>query len=139
PGAGRCAVLGAGVRGVGGGARLAEAGIEVTLLEQAEPGRAATRSSFAWLNSNDKPPRAYHELNHAGMRAWAELSASLGGAAWYRPAGNIDSAASASGHALLAAPAPRLARWGDAPRLADRAEAIERAPALRLPPTMRPP
>ena len=55
----------------------------MTLLGQAQPGRAATRSSLAWLNANDKMPRAYHDLNHAGMRAWAGLSASLGGAAWY--------------------------------------------------------
>ena len=53
--------------------------MEVTLLERDRPGHAATRSSFAWLNANDKAPRAYHDLNHAGMRAWAALSASLGG------------------------------------------------------------
>src|ERR1035438_4570874 len=51
-----CAVIGAGVLGAGVAARLAEAGIGVTLLEQAEPGRAATRSSFAWLNANHKAP-----------------------------------------------------------------------------------
>ena len=41
----RCAVIGAGVLGVCVAARLAEAGIEVTLLEQAEPeiGRASCR------------------------------------------------------------------------------------------------
>src|SRR5450432_1828321 len=92
---GSCAVIGAGVLGAGVAARLAEAGIAVTLLEQAQPGHAATRSSFAWLNANDKAPRAYHDLNHAGMRAWAGLSAALDGAAWYRPAGNIEWAASA--------------------------------------------
>ena len=67
----RCAVIGAGVLGVCVAARLAEAGTEVTLLERDRPGRGATRSSFAWLNANDKAPRAYHDLNHAGMRAWA--------------------------------------------------------------------
>src|SRR5713101_3692282 len=72
----RCAVVGAGVLGACVAARLAEAGIGVTLLERAQPGHAATRSSFAWLNANDKAPRAYHDLNHAGMRAWAGLSAS---------------------------------------------------------------
>ena len=80
-GPGSCAVIGAGVLGVCVAARLAEAGIAVTLLEQERPGHAATRSSFAWLNANDKAPRAYHDLNHAGMRAWAALSASLGGSA----------------------------------------------------------
>ena len=68
-------MIGAGVLGACVAARLAEAGCEVTLLEQDRPGHAATRSSFAWLNSNDKAPRAYHDLNHAGMRAWAALAA----------------------------------------------------------------
>ena len=119
-------------------ARLAEAGAEVTLLEQAEPGQAATRSSFAWLNSNDKTPRAYHDLNHAGMRAWAELSRSAGapsaggtssaggpqaanaspsadGAgqpAWYRPSGNLEWAGSAGEHRQLAARVRRPHRMG---------------------------
>ncbi len=80
-------VVGAGVLGVCVAARLAEAGADVTLLEQAQPGHAATRSSFAWLNSNNKTPRAYHDLNYAGMRAWAELA---------RPAGPPGSGASPS-------------------------------------------
>ena len=90
----RCAVIGAGVLGVCLAARLAEAGAEVMLLERDEPGQAATRSSFAWLNSNDKAPRAYHDLNDAGLRAWDELAARLDGAAWYRPAGNLEWAVS---------------------------------------------
>jgi glycine/D-amino acid oxidase-like deaminating enzyme len=130
---GGCVVIGAGVLGVCVAARLAEAGARVTLLEQDRPGRAATRSSFAWLNSNDKAPRAYHELNHAGVRAWAELSASLDGAAWYRPTGNIEWAAGASGHEQLAARVRRLAVWGYPARLIDAAEAAELEPSLRLP------
>jgi hypothetical protein len=61
----------------------------VTLLERDRPGSGATRSSFAWLNANDKAPRDYHDLNHAGMRAWAGLSASLGGAAWFPAEGYV--------------------------------------------------
>jgi glycine/D-amino acid oxidase-like deaminating enzyme len=60
----RCAVIGAGVIGSCLALRLAEAGAEVTLLDQDEPGQATSKWSFAWLNSNDKAPRAYHELNH---------------------------------------------------------------------------
>ena len=71
----RCAVIGAGVVGLCVALRLAEAGATVTLLERDEPGCGATRSSFAWLNANNKIPRAYHDLNHAGMRAWAGLAA----------------------------------------------------------------
>ena len=129
----RCAVIGAGVLGVCVAARLAEAGLEVTLLDRDEPGRAATGSSFAWLNANDKAPRAYHDLNHAGMRAWAALAASLGGAAWYRPAGNLEWASGAPGRARLAARVCRLTEWGYPARFVDAAEAVELEPSLRLP------
>jgi D-hydroxyproline dehydrogenase subunit beta len=130
---GQYVVIGAGVLGVCVAARLAGAGAAVTLLEQAQPGRAATWSSFAWLNANDKAPRAYHDLNHAGMRAWAALSARPGGAAWYRPAGNIEWAVSASGRAQLAARVRRLAAWGYPASLVDAAEAARLEPSLRLP------
>jgi glycine/D-amino acid oxidase-like deaminating enzyme len=131
----RCVVIGAGVLGACLAARLAEAGAEVTLLEQAQPGHAATRWSFAWLNSNDKGPRAYHDLNHAGMRAWAALAAAQGGAAWYRPAGNLEWAADAPGRERLAARVRRLAGWGYPARLVGAAEAAELEPSLRLPRT----
>ena len=73
----RCVVIGAGILGASVAARLAAAGLRVTLLDQDQPGRAASRWSFAWTNSNDKAPRPYHDLNHAGMRAWAELAPDL--------------------------------------------------------------
>jgi len=126
-------VIGAGVLGVCVAARLAEAGATVTLLEQALPGHGATRASFAWLNANEKVPRSYHDLNHAGMRAWAGLSASLGGAAWYRPAGNIEWADRAPGRAHLAARVRRLTDWGYPARKVDLAEAAVLEPSLRLP------
>ena len=128
-----CAVIGAGVLGVCVALRLAEAGAEVMLLEQDRPGQGATRWSLAWLNANDKPPRAYHDLNHTGMRRWAELSASLGGPGWYRPAGNFEWAASRSEQAQLIARVHRLARYGYPAHLMDAAEAAELEPALALP------
>jgi glycine/D-amino acid oxidase-like deaminating enzyme len=138
PGAGgtrplRYVVAGAGVLGVCLTARLAGAGAEVVLLEQDQPGQAATRSSFAWLNSNDKAPRAYHELNHAGIRAWEELARDLGGGAWYRPTGNLEWAVSAAGREELAARVRRLRTWGYPARLIGTAEAAELEPSLRLP------
>ena len=129
----RCAVVGAGVIGACLALRLAEAGAEVTLLDQDQPGQATSRWSFAWLNSNDKAPRPYHELNHAGLRAWATLAGQLDGAAWYRPAGNIEWAATAAGQGELAARVDRLASWGYPARMIGAAEAAELEPALRLP------
>ncbi len=128
-----CVVIGAGVIGACLAVRLAGAGVQVTLLDQAGPGQAATRWSFAWLNSNDKAPRGYHELNHAGMRAWAVLAGELGGAAWYRPAGNLEWAATAAGHGQLTARVHRLASWGYPARMIGPAEAAALEPALRRP------
>ena len=126
-------VIGAGVLGASVAERLAGAGLQVTLLEADQPGRGTSRWSFAWVNSNDKGPRPYHDLNHAGIRAWAELAPDLIGAAWYRPAGNLELATSDSGRAELAARVEHLASWGYPARLIDAAEAAELEPALLLP------
>ena len=129
----RCVVIGAGVIGASVAARLASAGLPVTLLEADQPGRATSRWSFAWLNSNDKAPRSYHDLNHAGLQAWAELAPDLDGAAWYRPVGNLELATSDAGRAELEARVRRLTEWGYPARLVSLAEASEIEPALRFP------
>src|ERR1700683_991192 len=77
----RCVVIGAGVPRAAAAAGLAPAGRGGTLLEAARPAQGTSRWSFAWVNSNDKGPKAYHDLNQAGIRAWAELAPGLDGAA----------------------------------------------------------
>jgi len=129
----RCVVIGAGLIGSSVAAALASSGARVTLLDQDRPGRATSRWSFAWLNSNDKAPRPYHDLNHAGIRAWADLARDLDGDAWYRPAGNVELATSDAGRTELEARVHRLTGWGYPARLIDLAEASEIEPALRLP------
>jgi D-hydroxyproline dehydrogenase subunit beta len=123
-------VIGAGVLGASVTARLAEAGMRVTLLEADQPGRGTSRWSFAWVNSNDKGPRPYHELNHAGLRAWAELAPGLDGAAWYRPVGHVELATDGP---ELAARVRRLTEWDYPARLVGAGEAAELEPALRPP------
>jgi glycine/D-amino acid oxidase-like deaminating enzyme len=120
----RCVVIGAGVLGAAIAASLAGSGMRVTLLEQDRPGRATSRWSFAWLNSNDKAPRHYHDLNHAGMNAWADLD--LDSAAWYRPVGHLDLGDAAE----LTARVDRLAQWGYPARLIGAAGAAALEPAL---------
>jgi len=126
----RCVVIGAGVLGASIAARLAAAGMSVSLLDQDEPGRGTSRWSFAWVNSNDKGPKPYHDLNHAGLRAWAELAPGLDGAAWYRPVGHVELAAD---DAELADRVQRLTQWGYTARLIDAVEAARLEPSLRLP------
>jgi D-hydroxyproline dehydrogenase subunit beta len=104
--------------------------MRVTLLEADQPGRATSRWSFAWVNSNDKGPRPYHDLNHAGIRAWAEFAPDLDGAAWYRPVGHLELTADPD---ELAARVRRLTEWGYPARLISAAEAAEIEPALLLP------
>jgi glycine/D-amino acid oxidase-like deaminating enzyme len=129
----RCVVIGAGVLGASVAARLAETGMHVTLLEADQPGRGTSRWSFAWVNSNDKGPKPYHDLNHAGIRAWAELAPGLDGRAWYRPAGNLELTASDAGRAELTDRVHRLTGWGYRARLIDAAEAAKIEPALLQP------
>src|ERR1700684_4328658 len=102
------------------------------MLDQDQPGRATSRWSFAWLNSNDKSPRPYHDLNHAGIKAWADLAPILDGAAWYRPVGNIELATTPAARTELTARIHRLANWNYDARLVDPAEAAQLEPSLRL-------
>ena len=71
----RIAVVGEGVVGATAAARIAERGSEVVLLS-AEPigTTAASRASFAWVNSHGKEPAPYRRLNEDGRRAHAERS-----------------------------------------------------------------
>jgi glycine/D-amino acid oxidase-like deaminating enzyme len=126
-------VIGAGILGASVAAGLAGSGVRVTMLDQDQPGRATSRWSFAWLNSNDKSPRPYHDLNHAGIKAWADLAPILDGAAWYRPVGNIELATTPAARTELTARVRRLASWNYDARLVDPAEAAELEPSLRLP------
>jgi glycine/D-amino acid oxidase-like deaminating enzyme len=139
PGARQYVVIGAGVLGVTLTARLAEAAgsaAAVTLLEQNRPAHAATRSSFAWLNANHKLPRAYHDLNHAGLRAWSVLAGRLGRPDWYRPSGNLEWALTPDAAAELTDRVARLTEWGYPAHLISAATAAELEPSLRLPATV---
>jgi D-hydroxyproline dehydrogenase subunit beta len=135
PAARRYVVIGAGVLGVALTARLAEAAgpAAVTLLEQNRPAHAATRSSFAWLNANHKLPRAYHDLNQAGLRAWSALAERLGRPDWYRPSGNLEWALTPDAAAELTARVTRLTEWGYPAHLISASAAAELEPSLRLP------
>jgi D-hydroxyproline dehydrogenase subunit beta len=124
-------VIGAGVLGASVAARLVGTGMHVTLLDQDQPGHATSRWSFAWLNSNDKGPRPYHDLNQAGIRAWADLAPDLDGPAWYRPAGNIELATGDRERAELVARARRLTEWDYPARIIDAAEASQLEPSLQ--------
>src|SRR4051794_32716674 len=71
-------VIGAGIIGSSIAYHLAKRGAKVTLLERERPAAGTTRNSFAWLNASSKSPRAYYDLNLAGMLGWRRLAVEIG-------------------------------------------------------------
>ncbi|MDJ1132141.1 NAD(P)/FAD-dependent oxidoreductase [Streptomyces iconiensis] len=133
----RIAVIGAGVLGAALAHRLTaerDTSVEVTLLDRDQPGRGTSRWSLAWLNSNGKSPRAYHDLGVHGMAAWERLARRTDGDTWYRPVGNLRWAGTERGTRLLAERVAWMSAWGYAAELVDRHEAARLEPALDLPP-----
>jgi glycine/D-amino acid oxidase-like deaminating enzyme len=131
----RCVVIGAGIIGSALAARLAASGAEVTIVDAAAPGGGTSASSLAWVNANDKPPRHYHDLNAAGIRAWREWAAELGGD-WYRPGGSVrwDTGAGAD---RLRAHVEALAAWDYPARLLTARQALDLEPGIALPAGVR--
>ncbi len=108
----RCVVIGAGVVGASVAHRLAESGASVTVLEAGRVGGGTSGVSFAWTNSNNKPPRAYHDLNVAGMRAHAALAEEFGDTPWWHGGGSVEWARTEADRSGLRARVERLRSWG---------------------------
>ena len=107
-------VIGSGVIGASVAYRLANAGASVTVLEAGRIGGGTSSCTFAWTNANEKTPRAYYELNLAGMQAHAALAEEFGGTPWWHPGGSVEWPADR-------AKVERLRSWGyDAEWIASR-------------------
>jgi len=104
-------VIGAGAVGASVAFRLAQAGVKVTVLEASRVGAGTSGVSFAWTNANNKPPRPYHDLNVAGMKAHAALRQEFGGIPWWHPGGSIEWEAQADQPAQRQK-IERLREWG---------------------------
>lgn len=84
------AVIGAGVLGLTTALHLAERGEDIVLLEAERPFAGASGRSFAWINANHKEPRAYFDLNAAGIAAHHRLQERLAAhGRWFHPSGGI--------------------------------------------------
>src|SRR5215475_13341773 len=86
----RIIVIGAGVMGASVAYRATLGGASVTVLEAGRIGGGTSTCSFAWTNSNDKEPRAYHDLNVAGMKAHAALADEFGATPWWHGGGSLE-------------------------------------------------
>ena len=127
----RCVIVGAGILGAALAARLAESDASVTVVESDQPGQGTSGSSLAWTNANDKPPRAYHDLNVEGIRAWREWADRLGGD-WFRATGSLHWSDPAEA-AALAQHVAALAQWDYPAQLITPAEAQRLEPDLAIP------
>jgi glycine/D-amino acid oxidase-like deaminating enzyme len=127
------AVIGAGVIGAATADQLCGAGARVTLLDARQPGNGASGTSLAWLNSNAKEPRAYHDLSVSGIEEWRRLAGDLGSPSWYAATGSIAWAGTDDGRADLAARVARLQDWGYPASDLTAAGLADLEPHLRLP------
>jgi glycine/D-amino acid oxidase-like deaminating enzyme len=122
-------VIGAGVLGTSVAYRLASAGVKVTVLEATRVGGGTSGVSFAWTNSCNKAPRAYHDLNVAGMRAHAALMDEFGSTPWWHGGGRIEWKAPAE-QAEQKAKVARLQDWDYPVEWIDRKQTLELEPDI---------
>jgi glycine/D-amino acid oxidase-like deaminating enzyme len=104
-------VIGAGIIGCSVAYHLADAGCSVKVVDSKGVAGGATQASFAWLNSNAKQPRNYHELNVAGMQEHRRFARESRRAPWFHPSGNFEWSATEEGEAELEAKVNRLRDW----------------------------
>src|SRR5580698_4403988 len=117
-------VIGAGVMGASVAYRLAQAGAAVTVLEATRVGGGTSGISFAWTNANKKPPKAYHDLNVAGMKAHAALCDEFGATPWWHGGGSLEWEAEADRAAQVENVA-QLQSWGYAAEWIDHKQVLE--------------
>ncbi|MBK0870154.1 MULTISPECIES: FAD-binding oxidoreductase [unclassified Saccharopolyspora] len=130
----RIAVIGLGVLGASAARSLSLAGAEVTVFERSGALAGTSGTSFAWTNSHNKNPRAYHDLNVAGMAEHEALAADPGPhRRWFARTGNLEWAADEAGTERLAASVAELAARDYPVGWITPGRARELVPDLRVP------
>jgi len=108
----RVAVIGCGLIGAAVARELQLRAAQVVVYEARGPGRGSSETTFAWVNSQDKRPREYHELNVAGIQSHGELhERESPGVQWFFPTGNLVWADGTDDEARLARLGDRLEAW----------------------------
>src|SRR5262249_25652913 len=74
----RAVVVGAGIVGTATALRLAQKGVQVTLVDAAFPGDGTTGTSFAWVGASHRGLWDYFDINVQGMAAYRRLEVELG-------------------------------------------------------------
>ena len=130
----KIAVIGLGVVGASVARALALRGAEVTVYERAGALAGTSGTSFAWINSHSKNPRAYHDLNVAGMAEYDALAQHPGAEhPWLVRSGNLEWAQDPAGAERLAASASGLVERDYPVSWIGPQQARELVPDLRVP------
>ncbi|MDQ2743664.1 MAG: FAD-binding oxidoreductase [Chloroflexota bacterium] len=124
-------VIGAGMIGVSIAAEAAARGVEVTLIDKNSPGSGTSSLSYGWVNSNNKYPQDYFELNLAGMDAHYQLAAD--GADWFAPTGHVEFATNPAHAIELLRRLDRLGQLGYGAEKIAPGYAQELVPDLKIP------
>lgn len=122
-------VVGAGIIGSAIAYRLAQARASVTIIDAGDR-VPTTATSFAWTNSNNKRPFAYHLLNVAGMAEHRALALEFEGEHFWHDTGNVEWAIDESEEGALREKVARLQSWGYPAELVDRDALCAIDPAL---------
>lgn len=126
----RVAVVGAGIVGASIAFQLAARGVRVDVYDASEPGMAASRASFAWINARDKNPRWYHDLNRRSIDMWERFARRLGSDIGLRWGGELQWSATESGRDELRGRVRELQSWGYPIRELSAAEVARIEPGL---------
>lgn len=108
----RIVIIGAGIIGSSIAFQLSRRHRNVTVVDASQPGRAATRASYAWINSRDKSPRQYHDLNRRSLDMWPRFAADLNADVGLRWGGEMRWSATDEGAEQLLSRAEELRSWG---------------------------
>jgi len=83
-------VVGAGVLGCSLADELSRRGASVTVIDAAESVSGTSAATFGWINSNDKSPEPYQQLNLLGLRAHERaLHSTTTRGRWFHQTGNV--------------------------------------------------
>lgn len=129
----RVAVIGTGIIGASIAFHLSQRPVQLTVIDQNEPGSGASSHSFAWINASaGKEPAAYHDLNRRAVDMWDRFARRLQADVGLRWGGELRWATTADEAEELREAVSVLQQRGHNSRLLTEAECYQVEPGLRL-------